>query len=264
MTAWLALLACVEQARLDGPGDPVAARTYLDEDGLPVYTCSPPADDSYILTLPFHQSMAWMDSNNFNILIDALTWVQPLVGVDSKMYRWREDGTYFNYEVNAYMKLSAYGVDHPVGAQGEWAYTREEPFGDVLSTKLSGWLLWDDETRFYTWTYDFDGLDWWFNPSTYCLGRIRHQRVQGSYTYWPDPETPAAEYLVPFPVTLLFDLQATTPAQSSTQPAHPYVDTSIDGFLGVRDLGTFFWDYSDDLTAADLWTAEALPEEEDE
>jgi hypothetical protein len=264
MTAWLALLGCVEgHPRADwAAGESVAARTYLDDDGLPVYLCSPPTDDSYIFTLPFHVSMAWMDWNNFNILIDAMTWIQPLVGVSHDTSRWREDGTPFEYETFvASMKLSAYDVEHPVQVQGEQTFSPDDPYGGVPAVYVRGYLNWDGE-------YDFvmTGRDYWFNPSTYCLGRIRHQRVQGSYTYWPDPETPGAEYLVPFPVTYIFDIQANTPPESGPLPVHPYSSAPAEDihFLYARDIGRFYWDYADESTAEDLWTAEALPVEEDE
>lgn len=253
----LMLLGCMARnaaPRVESEGD----RGRIDSDGLPVHDCSPPRDDSYISVLPSSYVVASYDIDSFSAQIDASTLIMPLEG---QVAKWpgasNRDGP-LPFESSFTLAIGAGSMQHPTDAQGEQTNDADRVYGDSPWFYVYGLHSW------------YDGVNWSgysegsrFSPSTLCLSRLRHRRIEGMFVYEGTNGSSADSGDAPFPLTYIFDFQASEPGETATEDKHDHLYTkSTDPSGYVRDFGHFVYSYTSDWPPVDLWTSEALPTED--
>jgi hypothetical protein len=144
-------------------------------------------------------------------------------------------------------------------------------FGSTPSYNVTAAINWD--TPFPEWSWIIQSTSpARYHQTSYCLSRIRHDRLAGQYTFWSDQEWyDSTEYFPPFTVTIIFDAQSSTiPGSFSSGPdwgssGSSYLYGSCTSDVGcARDLGRSYTGYSDAVSQDELWGEAAKPGAEEE
>lgn len=260
-------LGCSDMGSSDLVEEGLSGQRY-DDEGFPVFECSPPPDEAVIFYSPTSSAILYYAWDRFDLVYgNLLASIPPLNGTSSHTRFFSDDGENLAYTADlGGVHLSSTGLAHPVEAQGEeWSapYLSDDP---VFSYYFYGVVLWGDpwpEKAIVSM-----GIEPEFNPTRLCLSRIRHGRLAGVFTHWTDPDYYSPTYDVAFPVSYVFDISTSWLHDSEGENSmsrnvdHRYAAISHTQ-SDVRNLSGASEYYSDDAPPDVLWSLDALPEDDE-